>query len=313
MTAQGIKKALRKTGYIATDDIAYAVSGTVNERIPLLIEGSAGAGKTSLAEQTARALGMELIRAQIYDSVSSESLLYDYNYQKQLLSIEAIRSSLDSSLKKKSPEEALEAVKDINFYGEQFLIRRPILRAITSEKPVVLLIDEIDKSSEELEYALLEVLDTFSMSIPELGRRVECAPENRPLVFLTSNNYRDLSDALKRRCNYLYIQPKTGMEIAEIMKERLQVSEDTAKAFASCLVQLQNMNLRQTPSISEGLTWASYILTHPGEDASKSAFFLAKTKDDVGMVRHVLENFTIRKTGEEIGNAAAAESGNYSI
>lgn len=238
-----------------------------------------------------------MIRAQIYDSVSSESLLYDYNYQKQLLSIEAIRSSLDSTLKKKSPEEALEAVKDINFYGEQFLIRRPILRAITSEKPVVLLIDEIDKSSEELEYALLEVLDTFSMSIPELGRRVECAPENRPLVFLTSNNYRDLSDALKRRCNYLYIQPKTGAEIAEIMKERLQVSEDTAKAFASCLVQLQNMNLRQTPSISEGLTWASYILTHPGEDASKSAFLLAKTKDDVGMVKHVLENYTIRKTG----------------
>ena len=150
------------------------------------------------------------------------------------------------------------------------------------------------------------------MSIPELGKRVECAPENRPLVFLTSNNYRDLSDALKRRCNYLYIQPKTGAEIAEIMKERLQVNEDTAEAFASCLVQLQNMNLRQTPSISEGLTWASYILTHPGEDASRSAFLLAKTKDDIEIVKRVLGNYRIREKGEDIDNANA-ESNDYSI
>lgn len=291
MTAREIREALEKTGYIATDDISYAVSGTVNERIPLLIEGSAGAGKTSLAEHTAQALGLELIRAQIYDSVNSESLLYDYDYQKQLLSIEAIRSSLDNSLKEKSPEQALEAVKDVNFYGEQFLIRRPVLRAITSEKPVVLLIDEIDKSSEELEYALLEVLDTYSMSIPELGRKIICREEARPLVFLTSNNYRDLSDALKRRCNYLYIRRKTGAEIAEIMQNRLQVDTGTAEAFARCLVQLQNLNLRQTPSISEGLTWASYILNHPGEDVANSAFLLAKSRDDVDPVTSVLKQY----------------------
>ena len=200
-------------------------------------------------------------------------------------------------------------VKDVNFYGEQFLIRRPVLRAITSEKPVVLLIDEIDKSSEELEYALLEVLDTYSMSIPELGRKIICREEARPLVFLTSNNYRDLSDALKRRCNYLYIRRKTGAEIAEIMQNRLQVDAGTAEAFARCLVQLQNLNLRQTPSISEGLTWASYILNHPGEDVANSAFLLAKSRDDVDPVTSVLKQYRSNGSSGENDHAENQSTG----
>lgn len=287
MTAKEIKEMLEKTGYIADDQIAYAAGAVVNERIPLLIEGAPGSGKTSLAEAVAKGMGVELIRVQMYAGQAPEKVLYDYNYQKQLLSIEAIRSTLDRSLEGKTPQEALDAVKGIDFYGSQFLIRRPILKAITSEKPCVLLIDEIDKSTEELEYALLEVLDTGSMSIPEYGT-VTCREDAKPMIFLTSNEYRDLSDALKRRCAYLYIQPKSADEVAAILTARLDMDSKYAKQTAECFTKIQSMNLRQAPSISECIAWASYLMSYPDAVPSHGAFLLAKTKEDMPVVTQAL-------------------------
>ena len=291
MTAKELQEKLTNVGYISDLAIAYAALSTVNEQIPLLIEGEPGCGKTYLAQSIAAALGIELIRVQIYEGITPDKILYDYDYQRQLLSIEAIRSTLDGALQGKTPEEALAAAGKIDFYGSQFLIKRPVLRAITSEKPVVLLFDEIDKCSPELEYSLLEVLSDFALSIPQYGT-VECNPQNRPLIFLTSNNYRELSEALKRRCSYLYIQRKTEEEICAILK--ISLGEEKLNAFAEiaskCLFQMQSLHLRQTPSISEGITWASYLCSHLDADPAWTAGMLAKTAEDGPVITQVLKD-----------------------
>lgn len=291
MTAEELQAKLNDVDYVADMNIAYAAAATVNEKIPLLIEGEPGCGKTYLAQSVAKALGLELIRVQIYEGITPDKILYDYDYQRQLLSIEAIRSTLDNALKGKTPDEALEAAGEINFYGPQFLIKRPVLKAITSDKPCVLLLDEVDKCSPELEFSLLQILDDFSMSIPQYGT-ITCKKENRPLIFLTSNNYRDLSDALKRRCSYLYIQRKTKEEICAILHMQLEYGTPNAfiQAAGDCLYQIQQLNLRQTPSISEGITWASYLRDHLDADPVWTSSLLAKTKEDKAAIDEVLSN-----------------------
>lgn len=291
LSIREIISKLNDVDYIASHDIAYAASGTINERIPLLIEGQPGQGKTQLAKAVAKMLGLELIRVQMYDGITPDKIMYDYDYQRQLLTIEAIRSTLDGSLNGKTPEEAIQLASGIDFYGKQFLIRRPILRALTSDKPVVLLLDEVDKTSEELEYALLEVLDEFSMTIPQYGT-IRCKPENRPLVFLTSNNYRELSDAMKRRCNYLYISEKTQDEICEIIKKQTNLSANVADGVAACLAELQKASLRQKPSIAEGIAWANYVTQSSdvtGDTLKDTAFLLAKDQHDTGRVQVIIQ------------------------
>lgn len=291
LSIREIISKLNDVDYIASPDIAYAASGTINERIPLLIEGQPGQGKTQLAKAVAKMLGLELIRVQMYDGITPDKIMYDYDYQRQLLTIEAIRSTLDGSLNGKTPEEAIQLASGIDFYGKQFLIRRPILRALTSDKPVVLLLDEVDKTSEELEYALLEVLDEFSMTIPQYGT-IRCKPENRPLVFLTSNNYRELSDAMKRRCNYLYISEKTQDEIREIIKKQTNLSANVADGVAACLAELQKASLRQKPSIAEGIAWANYVTQSTdvtGDTLKDTAFLLAKDQHDTGRVQVIIQ------------------------
>ena len=161
MTITEIQKGLENAGYIASKEIAIAVAGAINQHVPVLIEGAPGVGKTSLAKAVADMTELPLRRVQFYEGLTYDKILYDYDYQKQLLTIEAMRSALDQQMKKKSLTEAREIASDIDFYGEEFLIKRPIVKAFDGSERCVLLLDEVDKSSEEIEYTLLEALDEF--------------------------------------------------------------------------------------------------------------------------------------------------------
>lgn len=282
MTILEIENALKSVNYIPSKAISYAISGCVNDKIPLLIEGEPGSGKTTLAKAVAEMLNIPLYRVQFYDGITADKILYDYDYQKQLLTIESIKSALENNLKDKNIDEAINLVKDINFYGKEFLIKRPILKSISENQRCVLLLDEVEKSSEEIEYTLLEMLDEFSLTIPQYGT-ITCKDEFKPIVFLTSNNYRDLSNALKRRCNYLYIENKSKEEILNIIKLKAQVSEKLAKGVADSLYEIQKLALKQTPSISEGILWANYLASNfqdNFDEIDNTIFILAKNNDD---------------------------------
>lgn len=288
MKINEIQQGLKDINYIASKDIVFATAGAINEQIPLLIEGAPGSGKTALAKAVAEMLGCKLIRVQFYEGLTADKILYDYDYQRQLLTIESIKSVLSKELADKNIEQAIDVTKDINFYGKSFLIQRPILESIMSQERCVLLLDEIDKASEEIEYTLLQFLDEFSISIPQYGT-ITAKEDNRPIVFLTSNNYRDLSDALKRRCNYLYIQNKTKEEMIEILKMKASISPTLANGVASCLIAIQNLQLKQMPSIDEGIKWASYLQKNFGEIDENTIDYticmLAKNQDDVEIIK----------------------------
>ena len=262
MHLSDIREQLIKNGYLPNNEIVMAAYGTLHG-VPLLVESDPGQGKTSLAMAMGKAFQLPVLRVQFYEGLTDDKILYDYNYQRQLLSIQAIQSALQENLSGKNIHDAMEVAKTIDFYGKDFLIRRPILESIWGEQRYVLLLDEVDKASEELEYTLLEGME--------------------PVVILTSNNYRDLSDALKRRCNYLYIPRKTKEEIVEILKMKAQVSTAIIEGVASCLYQLQELRLKQTPSISEGITWAGYLqklMDDDDFDIKDSLCMLCKNKED---------------------------------
>ena len=284
MNAKEITSQLKKVNYISNQSISCAVGGTINNHIPLLIEGDPGTGKTSLAKAVAGMMDAELIRVQIYEGMTYDKILYDYDYQRQLLTIEAMRSVLDEQLKGKSLENALSITKSVDFYGKDFLIERPVLKALTNQGKCVLLIDEIDKASEELEYTLLEVLDEFSMTIPQYGT-VKCEGEP-PMVFLTSNSYRELSDALKRRCNYLYLERKTKKELEDILMMQSGVNKTIAESVSRIMEKINTLPMKQAPSISEAITWAKY-LSEPDNDEKieNTLYMIAKNRHDLETIR----------------------------
>lgn len=255
-TTATIKEKMAQAGYSTNQLINTALSAALNTGTPLLIEGAPGSGKTSMAKAVAEAFGLPFIRVQFYDGLTADKILYDYNYQRQLLTIESIKPTLESELQGKDITEAMEVASHIDFYGEDFLIERPILKALRSDQQVVLLLDEVDKASEELEYTLLEFLDEFSMTIPQYGT---ITANHKPIVFLTSNRYRELSDALKRRCNYIFLKSKTAEEMAEIITAQAQVNPTVAAAVADVVAASRNLNLTQTPSIAEAVGWAKFI------------------------------------------------------
>ena len=187
-----IRKQLTKNGYLPNDEIVMAAYGALHG-VPLLVESDPGQGKTSLALAMGQAFGLSVLRVQFYEGLTADKILYDYNYQRQLLSIQAIQSTLAKNLDGKTINEAMDVAKTIDFYGKDFLIRRLVLESIWGEQRYVLLFDEVDKASEELEYTLLEFLDDFSLSIPQYGT-VKAKEGMEPVVVLTSNNYRDLSE-----------------------------------------------------------------------------------------------------------------------
>lgn len=283
-----IDKGLRNVNYIPTKAIDYAILGAINDNFPLLIEGDPGVGKTCLAKAVASMLDLPFYRVQFYEGLTADNILYDYDYQKQLLTIEAIKSSLESELKGKNIADAINIAKNIDFYGKDFLIERPILKSINSNNRCVLLLDEIDKSSEEIEYTLLEMLDEFSITIPQYGT-IKCREDCKPIVFLTSNNYREMSDALKRRCNYLFIKRKTKEEIIEILKLKANISEKLAIGVANCMSKIATLNLKQEPSIAEAIDWATYLQNNFDEsnkdDIDFSICMLAKNAEDTKIIK----------------------------
>jgi MoxR-like ATPase len=294
-TADVIKEALQKEGYIPTTQIIYTLMVAMRTGMPILVEGDPGVGKTSLAQAVARGFEKELIRIQFYEGITSNDILYEYDYPRQLLMMNAIKDNIHDEISDLTAQAALDKVSsDIDFYGEDFLIQRPLLRAINGEGQKVLLLDEIDKCSEETENLLLEILSEFSISIPELGKTVKCDEESRPLVILTSNNYRELSDTLKRRCLYLYIPAQTPEEASKIIAAKANVPDKFALRVANEVNEIRKLSLKQKPSISESIVWAASLVSTIGEDAFSPAHkkeivyslgVLLKNQGDIDVVK----------------------------
>jgi MoxR-like ATPase len=257
-----VSNGLGDQQYIASEEIATVTYLAQNLGKPILTEGPAGVGKTELAKAWAGATGRPLVRLQCYEGLDESKALYEWEYAKQMLYTQLLRDTLQNLLDDAgSLSEAADRLsqEDDVFFSDKFLLPRPLLKALLSEEPVVLLIDEIDRADVEFEAFLLEVLSDFQVSIPEIGT---ISTIHQPMVVLTSNNTRDLSEALKRRCLYLFIDYPTLS--AELNIVRLKVPDLTpalAKQAVEVVQQLRRMDLRKVPSISETLDWARALVT----------------------------------------------------
>jgi MoxR-like ATPase len=257
-----VRDGLGAQRYIASDEISTVVYLAQSLCKPILTEGPAGVGKTELAKAWAGALGSPLVRLQCYEGLDESKALYEWEYAKQMLYTQLLRDTLHDVLGDAgSLTEAAErlAAEDDVFFSDKFLLPRPLLTALMSEQPVVLLIDEIDRADVEFEAFLLEVLSDFQVSVPELGT---IRAKHQPMVLLTSNNTRDLSEALKRRCLYLFVDyPSLEAELNIVRLKVPDLSPELARQAVEVVQQLRHMDLRKVPSISETLDWARALLT----------------------------------------------------
>jgi len=242
--------------YITSRTIATVVYLAAEMKKPILVEGPAGVGKTELAKVLASALGHELIRLQCYEGLDEAKALYEWEYAKQLLYTQILKDKISEVLGgARSLREAVDRIarEDDVFFSDQFILPRPLLRAITADSPCVLLIDEIDKSDTEFEAFLLEILSDFQVSVPELGT---LKARHIPLVVLTSNNAREMSDALKRRCLHLFIDFPSRDQELEIVRLKIPgVSEALAADVVAVVQRIRQLDLKKAPSISETLDW----------------------------------------------------------
>lgn len=256
-----VKASLNEQKYIASDEIATIVFLAQKLGKPLLTEGPAGVGKTELAKAIAGATGRELIRLQCYEGLDESKALYEWEYSKQLLYTQLLRDKLNDTLGKADTlaeaADKLASEEDV-FFSSRFLLQRPLLRAIMCDEPTVLLIDEIDRADAEFEAFLLEVLSDFQVSVPELGT---LRAKHKPFVVLTSNNTRELSEALKRRCLYLFIDyPSVQEELAVVRLKVPDLNPKLAQQAVEFVQKLRNADMRKSPSISETLDWANALV-----------------------------------------------------
>jgi MoxR-like ATPase len=275
-----ITSLLGSVGYLATDHVSTVLQLADQLGKPILVEGPTGTGKTELATSLAAASGTRLIRMQCYEGLDEGKALYEWNYSKQLLRIMADRMSGWGG----------EAGHESNIFSDEFLLTRPLLDAIRSTEPVILLIDEVDRLDVEAEALLLEILSDFQVSIPGIGTVTGL---QIPMVFLTSNSTRDLSEALKRRCLYLYIDyPSTERE-RDILRSRVPgISEHLAQQLAAFVAGLRQLDLQQSPSVAKTLEWARTLLSLGAQDL------------DEGLAAQSLETVLVQRA--DIERAAAA-------
>ena len=245
-SVQQVRDGLKEVNYLADDGISGVAFLADRLGKPVLVEGPAGTGKTQLAKSIAEMLGARLIRLQCYEGLDESKALYEWNYKKQLLRIQADKNS-----------DSWSDVHD-DIFSDEFLLTRPLLEAITASDPVVLLIDEVDRVEVETEALLLEILSDYQVSIPELGT-IEA--KQIPLVFLTSNNTRELSEALKRRCLYLHVDyPSMDREKEIVLTKVPGITEHLADQVSRIVRSIRMLDLKKAPSVSETLDWARTLL-----------------------------------------------------
>jgi MoxR-like ATPase len=287
-----VKRGLAEVGYLA--DESAALVSYLAQRLgkPVLVEGPAGVGKTELAKALSRTTGRSLIRLQCYEGLDESKALYEWNYRKQLLKIQA-------------SEQTDEAFEDI--FSEEFLLTRPLLEAIASEEPVVLLIDEIDKTDQEFEAMLLEVLSDFQISIPELGR---IDARTHPIVVLTSNNSRELTEALKRRCLYLWLDyPAVEREMEIVRLHAPELDEQLARRLVEVIHMVRQLDLKKPPSIAESIDWARALLLLGADQLDRSVFdrtmsIIVKHRTDIDLVAERI-GVQLGQPGLQTGTGAA--------
>lgn len=281
--------------YIAGEEISTVLYLAQSLCKPVLAEGPAGVGKTELAKAWASALGAPLIRLQCYEGLDESKALYEWEYAKQMLYTQLLRDTLRNVLvdvdNLATAAQRIAQEEDV-FFSENFLLPRPLLTALTADEPVVLLIDEIDRADVEFEAFLLEILSDFQVTIPELGT---IKAKHHPMVLLTSNNTRELSEALKRRCLYLHIgYPALEAELDIVRLKVPDLSEELARQAVAVVQQLRNMDLRKSPSISETLDWARALVTLnaksiDGKMLTNTLTVLLKYEADVQKARRMMD------------------------